>query len=203
MSVHDENSVPDPGAVGHTAVSSDDWGAAERTWSVDEERALRLWIALARCYLIFARAVAGRVADYGLTTSQFGVLEALHHLGPLPLGELAGKLLVSGGNVTYVMDLLEEQGLVARERSVEDRRVVRARLTAQGRSLVERVFPEHANAIAELVGHLGADEQEQLRQLLKHLGKGIVGPTDSSRGGSSDPPASGHIDLHSANLKHT
>ena len=80
--MYEEDSLPDPGAAGSPAVSSDNWGAAERTWSGDEERALRLWIALARCYLTFARAVAGRVADYGLTASQFGVLEALHHLGP-------------------------------------------------------------------------------------------------------------------------
>ena len=87
---------------------------------------------------------------------------------------------MTGGNVTYVMDRLEEQGLVARERSAADRRVVRARLTVEGRCLVEQVFPKHANTVAELVRHLGADEQEQLRHLLKHLGKGIVGPTDSA-----------------------
>lgn len=80
---------------------------------------------------------------------------------------------------------------------------MRARLTAEGRILVERVFPEHANASGDLAGHLGADEQEQLRRLLKHLSKGIVGPADSSRGGSLDPPAFGQIDLHAANLKHT
>ena len=122
----------------------------ERTWSAGEERALRLWIALARCYATFARAVAARVAEYGLTTPQFGVLEALHHLCPLPLGELAEKLLVTGGNVTYVMDRLEEQGLVMRERSSADRRVVRAQLTEAGERLVAEVFPGHAEAVAEL-----------------------------------------------------
>ena len=175
----EEDPVSDPGAAGSPSVPREGWGAAERGWSGEEERALRLWIALARCYLTFARALSGRVADYGLTTSQFGVLEALHHLGPLPLGELAGKLLVTGGNVTYVMDRLDEQGLVERDRSAEDRRVVRARLTLEGRYLVERVFPMHASTVAELVDHLGAEEQEQLRQLLKRLGKGIVGPIDS------------------------
>ena len=83
---------------------------AERDWSADEERALRLWIALARCYATFAKAIAVKVQEYDLTTPQFGVLEALYHLGPLSLGELADKLLVTGGNVTYVMDRLEEQG---------------------------------------------------------------------------------------------
>ena len=72
----------------------------ERPWSADEDRALRLWIALARCYATFSRVVSCRVADYGLTTPQFGVLEALHHVGPLSLGELADKLLVTGGGTS-------------------------------------------------------------------------------------------------------
>ena len=140
----------------------------------DEERALRLWIALARCYATFARAVSARIMEYGLTTPQFGVLEALYHLGPLPLGELAEKLLVTGGNITYVMDRLEEQGLVIRERSAQDRRVVRARLTEVGESLVAEFFPRHATAIADLASELDPDEQEALRRLLKRLGKGIA-----------------------------
>ncbi len=148
--------------------------ALERTWSDDEERALRLWIALARAYATFSREVAGRIAEYGLTTPQFGVLEALHHLGPLPLGELAGKLLVTGGNVTYVMDRLEQQGLVTRERDEGDRRVVLAHLTDEGRALIREVFPGHAAFVEEAVSHLGADEQETLRSLLKKLGKGMA-----------------------------
>lgn len=114
-----------------------------------------------------------------MTTPQFGVLEALYHIGPLSLGELASKLLVTGGNVTYVMDRLEQQGLVERERSKEDRRVVKARLTAEGRKLVDGVFPQHATAIAELVRHLEPGEQEELRRLLKLLGTGIA-PSEHS-----------------------
>jgi MarR family 2-MHQ and catechol resistance regulon transcriptional repressor len=146
-----------------------------RTWSDDEERALRLWIALARAYSTFAREVATRVGEYGLTTPQFGVLEALHHLGPLSLGDLADKLLVTGGNVTYVMDRLEEQDLVFRERSDDDRRIVRAQLTEKGRELVREVFPGHATFIHDAVGHLTLEEQETLRKLLKKLGKGVAG----------------------------
>jgi MarR family 2-MHQ and catechol resistance regulon transcriptional repressor len=148
--------------------------AAERTWGEEEERALRLWIALARCYATFSRAVAVKVAEYGLTTAQFGILEALHHLGPLSLGELAEKLLVTGGNVTYVMDRLEEQGLVRRDRSGEDRRVVLARLTDEGQKVISGVFPGHADFILELTEPLELDEKEVLRALLKKLGKGVA-----------------------------
>jgi len=146
---------------------------AEPSWSDDEERALRLWIALARCYATFSRSVASKVAEYGLTTAQFGILEALYHLGPLSLGELADKLLVTGGNVTFVMDRLEEQGLVRRERSGKDRRVVVARLTEEGRGLIAGVFPGHAAFVEGLTEPLDADEQERLRELLKKLGKGV------------------------------
>ena len=145
----------------------------EKTWSNEEERALRLWIALARSYSMFSREVAVRVADYGLTTPQFGVLEALHHLGPLSLGELAEKLLVTGGNVTYVMDRLEARGLVERERSADDRRVVTARLKPAGQRLVSEVFPSHAKFVRDAVAHLAPEEQDGLRALLKKLGKGL------------------------------
>lgn len=143
---------------------------APRAWSDDEERALRLWIALARSYSSYAKAVAGKVGEYGLTTPQFGVLEALYHLGPLSLGELAEKLLVTGGNVTYVMDRLEDQGLVYRQRSPQDRRVIQAKLTEAGRKLIADVFPGHVDFIAELSGHLTPEEQDTARRLLKKLG---------------------------------
>lgn len=155
------------------AVDATGVGKGERSWSPGEERALRLWIALARSTSTFSRVVAGRVADYGLTLPQFGVLEALHHLGPLPLGELAEKLLVTGGNVTYVMDRLEEQGLVSRTRCGKDRRVVWACLTQEGRTLIADVFPGHASYICELASVLEPEEQDLLRDLLKKLGKGI------------------------------
>lgn len=147
---------------------------AERTWSDDEDRSLRLWIALARAYATVTRSVSAKISEYGLTAAQFGVLEALHHLGPLPLGELAGKLLVTGGNVTYVMDRLEKQGLVERCRSEQDRRVVTAVLTSEGRELIRGVFPGHATFIHELMAPLSPEDQDQARELLKRLGKGIA-----------------------------
>lgn len=147
---------------------------AERTWSAEEERALRLWIVLARAYTTFARSVSAKVTEYGLTPAQFGILEALHHLGPLSLGELADKLLVTGGNVTYVMDRLEASDLVRRRRSGQDRRVIVAHLTERGRCLIGDVFPGHAAFVRAMVDPLERGEQEELRRLLKKLGRGIA-----------------------------
>ena len=150
---------------------------AEREWTDDQDTALRLWVTLARCYATYAKAIAAKVQDYGLTTPQFGTLEALYHLGPLSLGELAEKLLVTGGNVTYVMDRLEDQGLVYRYRCPEDRRVIQARLTTEGRDLVAEVFPGHTSYVEHLSRHLTPDEQAQVSSLLRTLGTGITSTT--------------------------
>ncbi len=163
--------MTEPRETNTTVVDPD--APAERDWPAGQERALRLWIALARCYATYSRAVACKIGEYGLTTPQFGVLEALYHLGPLSLGDLADKLLVTGGNITYVMDRLEEQGLVYRERSPEDRRVIQAKLTPKGRTSIAEVFTGHGAFIEGLSGHLDVDEQETLRALLKKLGLAI------------------------------
>lgn len=147
-----------------------------------DDAALRLWVTLARSYQTFTRVVSSRVLESGLTIPQFGILEALYHLGPLSLGELAEKLLVTGGNVTYVMDRLEEQGLVYRQRSDLDRRVVEARLTGEGRALIERTFPDHARFLGRMVEHLDPTEQQELRELLKRLGKGLAARTPELMG---------------------
>lgn len=83
-----------------------------------------------------AHAVTQRINRHlkedGLTVSQFGVLEALYHLGPMCQTHLAGKILKSTGNLTLVIDNLERDGLVARQRNSTDRRFVSVHLTTQG-----------------------------------------------------------------------
>lgn len=73
-----------------------------------------------------------------------------------------------------MMDRLEERGLVERDRSTEDRRVVLARLTPEGRRLVSEVFPDHASHVRELMDILDRDETGELRRLLKKLGKSVA-----------------------------
>ena len=156
---------------------------APREWPQGQETALRLWIALARCYGAYSKAVATKIHEYALTAPQFGILEALYHLGPLSLGDLADKLLVTGGNVTYVMDRLEERDLVFRERSPTDRRIIQAKLTEKGHALIADVFAGHAEFIESLSSVLSQEEQEDLRRLLKKLGQGVQGRPDISGSG--------------------
>jgi MarR family 2-MHQ and catechol resistance regulon transcriptional repressor len=118
---------------------------------------------------ITAQLEAG-LREAGLTTSQFGVLEALYHLGPLTQGELSRKLLKSSGNLTLVVDNLERRELAKRHTRVEDRRCVEVHLTKPGRNLIADVFPRHARAIRHAMGALAPYEQRHLGELCRRLG---------------------------------
>ena len=146
---------------------------APRSYGVATDRALRLWVALARCAASVHRVSARDIQRYGLTQPQFAVLEVLYHKGPLPLWAIGAKLLVTSGNITYVADELEKAGYLRRVRSAEDRRVIRARLTARGSALMARIFPEHAASIARAAALLSPREQAALARLLAKWGTTI------------------------------
>ncbi|MBI4429957.1 MAG: MarR family transcriptional regulator, partial [Ignavibacteriales bacterium] len=107
---------------------------------------------------------------FGLTQPQFGALETLGHLGPMTIGELCKKQLVSGGNMTVVVNNLEDMGLISRSTSKEDRRAYIVKLTSKGRRLFERIFAAHAEIVAKAASVLSEDEQKELSLLLKKLG---------------------------------
>ena len=117
-----------------------------------------------------ARTHAGRhLAGTGLTLSQFAVLEALYHLGPMSLSDIAQKILTTGGNLTMVVGNLEKQSLACRQQSPEDRRVLIVVLTVKGKALIRRLFPEHAAGITEFMAALSPAQQEQLGSLCRQL----------------------------------
>jgi MarR family 2-MHQ and catechol resistance regulon transcriptional repressor len=117
------------------------------------------------------------LANAGLTPSQFGVLEALHHLGPMCQGELAHKILKSSGNITMVVDNLEKRGLVERQRLGDDRRFVKVHLTPQGQTLIAQVLPLHVGMVVQELSTLNHEEQDLLRRLCRKLGVGSCEPS--------------------------
>lgn len=137
----------------------------------DRARALGLYVKLVRAADSVQAPLDRRLESLGLTEGQFGVLEILLHLGPQSAGALSRKSFRSGGHVTTVLDNLERRKLVTRERLPEDRRTVIVRLTPSGRRLVAKLFPGHADAIAEAMSVLAPAEQSTLAGLLKKLGR--------------------------------
>ncbi len=136
-----------------------------------EQLALNTFIKLTRAVESLMARLQHRGTMGGLTISQFGTLESLYHLGPMCPGELSTKLLKSGGNITLVIDNLEKQGLVSRERDAHDRRMVTVSLTEAGRDLISRLLPNHITAIVEELSCLTPAEQETLGQISRKLGK--------------------------------
>lgn len=139
-------------------------GEAERA------RALKLWVVLARAYAAIQREVDADIARHDLTTTEFGILEALYHKGPLLLGDIQRKVLVTSGGITYLVDRLMAKGFVVREPSPSDRRARYAVLTPAGSKLIRRVFPAHADRVARTLAGLDAREQADATALLRTLG---------------------------------
>ncbi len=138
--------------------------------TAEEQRALKLLIVLSRAANALGAHVARDVSRHGLTPTEFAVLEALHHKGPLLLGDVQRKILLSSGGITYTVDRLAEKGLVERRECTSDRRARYAALTPAGERLMERIFPEHTAAIVEAMSTLTAGEQDELIRLARQLG---------------------------------
>src|SRR5205085_1761215 len=101
-----------------------------------------------------AKATEAALETDELTPTEFGILEALYHKGPLLHGEIQRKILVTSGGITYLVDRLVEKGFVRREECPNDRRARYAVLTDRGRSLMDRLFPVHADRITDVLAGL-------------------------------------------------
>ena len=135
-----------------------------------EQLALKSYIKLQRAADTVAASAHKHLHQTALSSSQFGVLECLYHLGPLCQRDIGHKILKSSGNISTVIDNLEKNGYVVRERSTEDRRYIQVDLTPSGRALIARLFPIHAAEIVKHMATLTPREQLQLSRLCKKLG---------------------------------
>jgi len=136
-----------------------------------QRRALDAFIKLLRATETVTANTQRHLAAAGLTASQFGVLEALLHLGPLCQRDIGRKILKSSGNITTVIDNLEKRRLVNRRREGEDRRFVAVHLTPAGRELIAGIFPRQVEAICSEFAHLSTAEQTELARLCRKLGR--------------------------------
>lgn len=131
--------------------------------------ALNVYVKLMRATNIATNRIHRHLAQDNLTLSQFAVLEALYHLGPMSQSQLGEKILKSNANLTTVVDTLEKKKLVVRKRSEIDRRKVTVHLTESGEALIAKVFPRHAEIVTEELGFLNDTDKEQLTELLKRF----------------------------------
>ena len=134
-----------------------------------------IWLVLWKASRAMGARAFQSIEDTGLCPSDFGVLEALLHKGPLPVNVVGKKLLLTTGSITTAVDRLARRGLVERKAHPHDRRVRLVDLTPEGRRIIEPAFARHASDLEEAVAVLANDERGALVDLLRKLGTAVEG----------------------------
>ena len=136
----------------------------------NQQQVLKTYTKMMRAAATVTSKMHRHLTSHRLTLSQFGVLEALYHLGPLSQKDIGKKILKTSGNITLVVDNLEKRGLVKREKDRRDRRKIVVKPTAVGHQLIDDIFPIHAEKAEKIFSVLNFEEIAELGRLLKLLG---------------------------------
>jgi MarR family 2-MHQ and catechol resistance regulon transcriptional repressor len=131
---------------------------------------LHLWLVLWKAYSAVREFAARDIERLSLTLTDFAILEALLHKGPLAVNDIGRKVALTSGSMTVAVDRLSERGLVERRGAEDDRRARIVHLTAAGRKVISAAFAKHAAALDTLGEELSAGERRQAIRLLKKLG---------------------------------
>ena len=134
------------------------------------KHSLRAWLYLLKCSKELDQIMSDRLRRYyNSSLSRFDVLAHLDQAGNEGLGisVLAGNLLASKGNITRLLDRMEQDGLIIRHRQTTDKRIHTIRLTEKGAELFNRMAPDHERWTHEILNVLDTNEQEELVRLLK------------------------------------
>jgi MarR family 2-MHQ and catechol resistance regulon transcriptional repressor len=113
------------------------------------------------------------IDSYGLSRETFQIMELLYSKGPHPIQKISDTLSIPSGSITYVVDKLENKGLVQRRPIPGDRRKSNVTLTEAGQSYFDDIFPKHARTISDNLSFVTDEEKLQLIALLKKIGFGI------------------------------
>jgi MarR family 2-MHQ and catechol resistance regulon transcriptional repressor len=127
-------------------------------------------MVLSKCHRALGQLAEQSIVEAGLCLSDFMVLEALLHKGPLTITAIQAKVLLASGSMTAAVDRVEKKGLVTRKTTPTDRRARLLELTPEGRRMAQALFEKHAQDLETLMFALSDGEKQHLYALLKKLG---------------------------------
>jgi MarR family 2-MHQ and catechol resistance regulon transcriptional repressor len=130
-----------------------------------------VWLVMMKAMRALTRYAAAGIEETGLGLSDFGVLEALLHKGPLPVNTIGPIVDLTPGSISIAVDRLFAKGLVSRVESGEDRRVRIVALTPRGRDLIAPAFRKHAVQMRKVFSELSSEDLRSLEVALKKIGK--------------------------------
>jgi len=137
----------------------------------DAPTPVHAWLVLMKAMQAITRYVLANLEKSGLGVSDFAVLEALLHKGPLPVNVIGPKVNLTPGSISVAVDRLVAKGLVSRAESSQDRRVRMVALTPRGKSVITPIFKAHVASMERVFAGLSSDEIRQLQQHLKRIGR--------------------------------
>ena len=145
------------------------------------ETAAALWVVMARSYRAMAGYVEQSVAALGLGLSEFMILEALLHKGPMTMSALCESALLANASMTSAIDRLEQKQFVGRTASKDDRRVRLVQLMPEGTAVIKRLFARHLRDLDEVMKDVPDAERAELRRALKTIGLAAQAATAARR----------------------
>ncbi len=141
----------------------------DKIYKNEDQTNLKLLIGLSRSTILTHRRSSEIFKSYGLTLSQFGVLEVLYHKGDMKISEIIKSILSTGGNMTVIINNLCRDGLVKKSINKEDERSHLISITEKGENLIKEIFPKHLLDLQDRFKNLSKEEKEILIILLKKL----------------------------------
>ncbi len=139
------------------------------------DREVMLWVRLAMTFNVVYQEIKHELnKEENITVPQLEIIACLDRTKGLSLSEIAERLLVTGGNITGLIDRMERDGYVHRVRDKTDRRVVKALLTEKGFELYKSFYPRYKKIMQRINSGLKEEERKQLQRLLKKLAKGVM-----------------------------
>src|SRR6516164_435916 len=148
------------------------------------------------CWLVWRKAheaahdfLLGGIEETGISDTDFRVLEALLHKGPLPVNTIGPKVHLTPGSISVAVDRLLEKGLVSRVESPDDRRVRIVALTKSGKDLIVPIFRKHSAEIGKVFANASPKELQILETVLKKAGKRAKMLSDANERQSQDRAA--------------
>jgi DNA-binding MarR family transcriptional regulator len=146
----------------------------EQRAHADHHASLRLWLRLLSCTTRVEDTIRQRLREqFGITLPRFDLMAQLEREAQgLSMSELSRRMMVTGGNVTNIVDQLEQELLVVRQSHPCDRRAFRVSLTVSGRKTFTSMAQEHEDWVVELLSPLSERQQKQLHELLNTLKAG-------------------------------
>jgi MarR family 2-MHQ and catechol resistance regulon transcriptional repressor len=129
------------------------------------------WLVMMKAMQAISRFALANLEETGLGDSDFRVLEALLHKGPLPVNVIGPKVNLTPGSISVAVDRLVSKGLVSRAECSQDRRVRIVALTSRGKSLIAPIFRAHVATMEKVFAGLTQDEMRELERQLKHIGR--------------------------------